>query len=141
MIESQSITVELPKPLFHFLERLARQTNQSVETLVAQSVAGNLPPTVDNTPPDVQAELLAMQQWPVDQLLAAAYEQVAVTQQTRHIALLEKTGEGKLTAAEQQELASLRLAADRQMIRKAYAWAVLRWRGHAIPALDELPLE
>jgi hypothetical protein len=25
------------------------------------------------------------------------------------------------------------------MLQKAYAWSVLRWRGHRIPALHELP--
>lgn len=141
MVESQSVTVELPEPLFRFLERLARQTDQSVDKLVAQSLAGNLPPVVDHAPAEMQAELLAMQQWPVDRLLVAAHEQIAPDHQARHVALLEKLGEGGLTSAEQQELASLRLTADRQMVRKAYAWAVLRWRGHATPRLDELPLE
>lgn len=140
MVESQSVTVELPKPLSHFLDRLARQTDQSVEKLVAQSVVGNLPPSVDDAPPEIQADLLAMQQWPVDQLLATAHAQVAAEQQNRHVALLEKNQEGNLTLAEQEELADLRLSADRLMVRKAYAWAVLRWRGHRISPLDELLL-
>ena len=57
------------------------------------------------------------------------------------MALLEKNSAGTLSAVEQEELATLRLAADRLMLRKAYAWAVLRWRGQPVPELDDLPLE
>jgi hypothetical protein len=38
-------------------------------------------------------------------------------------------------------MTALRLEADRLMLRKAYAWAVLRWRGQFIPALNELPFD
>ena len=138
MIELHSITVELPMPLFHFLERLAQQTRQPIEKLVAQSVAGNLPPAVDNAPPERQAELLALQWLPIDQLQQIANEQVAPTQQARHTALLSQDAR---TADEQTELAELRQQADWLMLRKAYAWAVLRWRGHPIPTLNELPIE
>lgn len=48
--------------------------------------------------------------------------------------------EDSLTPEERQELTNLRLAADHLMLRKAYAWSVLRWRGHRLPALKELPI-
>ncbi|MCP4415290.1 MAG: hypothetical protein GY805_01625 [Chloroflexi bacterium] len=137
MIESQSITVTLPKSLLHFLERQARQTHQPIEKLVAQSVAGNLPPAVDNVPSEKQTELLALQWLPIDQLQQIASEQIAPTQQARHMELLSQD---ERTADELTELAQLRQQADWLMLRKAYAWAVLRWRGHPIPALNELPL-
>ncbi len=137
MIESQSITVELPKSLFRFLERQAQQMRQPVEKLIAQSVAGNLPPTVDNAPAEKQADLLALQWLPIAQLQQIVNEQVAPTQQARHIDLLSQD---ELTSDEQAELAQLRQQADWIMLRKAYAWAVLRWRGHPIPTLNELDL-
>lgn len=137
MIESRSITVTLPKSLFHFLERQAQQTRQPIEKLVVQSVAGNLPPTVDNAPPEKQAELLALQWLPIDQLQQIAHEQVAPTAQARHLELLAQE---TLTDDERAELARLRQQADWLMLRKAYAWAVLRWRGQPIPPLNELPL-
>lgn len=105
---------------------------------MAQSVAGNLPPSVDNAPAEAQAELLALQWLPVDELQRIAHEQVAPEQQERHLQLLAQEN---LTAAEQVELTELRRQVDRLMVRKAYAWAVLRWRGHPIPRLDEIPLE
>lgn len=89
----------------------------------------------------MQAELLVMQTFPVEELLKVAHSQMSSTQQQRHLALLEKNQTVLMTAEDRQELSDLRLAADQLMLRKAYAWAVLRWRGHRIPALDELPLE
>jgi hypothetical protein len=41
---------------------------------------------------------------------------------------------------ERQELRKLGEKADKLMLKKAYAWALLRWRGYRIPALNELPL-
>jgi len=52
---------------------------------------------------------------------------------------LEKNQNGSITPEERQELSHLRLAADRLMVRKAYAWSLLRWRGIPIPALNECP--
>jgi hypothetical protein len=138
MMDSQQVTVDLPLPLFRFLARLAEQTHQPLEKLVAQSVAGNLPPSVDNAPEEIQSELLALQWLPIEELEQIAYEQVAKKSQKQHLHLLEK---GNLTVAEQRKLSKLRQQADLLMLRKAYAWAVLRWRGHPIPRLDEIPLE
>jgi hypothetical protein len=138
MIDSQQVTVELPLPLYRFLARLAEQTHQPLEELVAQSVAGNLPPSVDNAPVEIQADLLALQGLAVDELKQVANEQIGEKQRKRHLQLVEKN---ILTDDEQHELSELRRQADVLMLRKAYAWAVLRWRGHPIPRLEEIPLE
>jgi hypothetical protein len=138
MMDSQSVTVELPISLFRFLERLAEQTHQPLEKLVAQSVAGNLPPSVDNAPLEAQADLLALQRLSIEELRQIAHEQAPAEQQKRHLHLLAKDD---LTAEERTELGQLRQQADWLMLRKAYAWAVLRWRGHSIPRLEEIPLE
>ncbi len=71
-------------------------------------------------------------------MLAIAHAKVEPSQHKRHTELLEKNEEGSLTPEERQELTDLRLAADRLMLRKAYAWSVLRWRGYYIPHLKEL---
>lgn len=138
MMNSQQVMIELPLPLFHFLERLAAQTSQPLEKLVAQSVAGNLPPSVDNAPLEAQAGLLALQSLSIDELREIAHEQVSPERQKHHFYLL---AQDNLTADEQAQLAELRRQADQLMLRQAYAWAVLRWRGHPIPRLDEIPIE
>lgn len=138
---TQSVTLQLSEPVFRYLQQVATATKRPLEQVVRQSVEGNLPPAVDSMPGDMQDELLALQALPVEQLRHVVASQVPVHQQARHLELLDKNSEGALTPEEQGELATLRFSADRLMLRKAYAWAVLRWRGHAVPPLDEVPLD
>ena len=135
------LTVELPEPIFRWLADMAKLTQQSPEALAVQSITGNLPPTVENAPPEIQSELLTMQTLSIDELLKIAYSQLPSDHQKRHLAMLGKNQTTALTSKERQELSDLRLVADQLMIRKAYAWAVLRWRGQRVPPLEELPLE
>lgn len=88
----------------------------------------------------MQPELLRMQSLNTEELLAIAKAQVEPSQHERHTDLLAKNEEGLLTLEERQNLVTLRQAADQLMLRKAYAWSLLRWRGHRIPALKELPV-
>jgi hypothetical protein len=104
-------------------------------------IEGNLPPPVATMPAEMQDELLELQSLPVRKLRQIAISQVPAAQQARHLELLEKNSAGTIIPEEREELAALRLSADRLMLRKAYAWAVLRWRGQPMPSLDELPLE
>lgn len=136
---TQKVTVELPQAIFQQLARIALATQQPLEVLAAQSIVSNLPPTPDNAPVEMQAELLQMQTLSTTELLSIAQSQIAPKQQQHHIELLEKNQTGELTLTERQELNELRVAADRLMLQKAYAWSVLRWRGHKVPALNELP--
>jgi hypothetical protein len=138
MTDQHQITIALPESIFRQLARIAEATHQSVETLVAQSVVSNLPPSAENASPDMQSELLQMQTLDIEGLLETAQTQVEFSQFQRHEALLAKQQIENLTSLEQQELLELRQSADRLMLRKAYAWALLRWRGYRLPALQEL---
>lgn len=137
---TQSVTLQLPEPVFRYLQQIATATKRPLEQVVRQSVEGNLPPSVASMPVDMQDELLALQAMPVEQLQRTAEDQMTPTDQARHVELLDKNSAGTITPAEQDELAALRLSADHLMLRKAFAWSVLRWRGQATPPLNELPL-
>jgi hypothetical protein len=89
------------------LARIAELTHQTIESLTVQSIKSNLPPTVESAPLDVQ--------------------------QQRHLALLERNQETE-SMSHRQELRKLGQAASQLMLKKAYAWAILRWRGYRIPA-------
>lgn len=121
------------------LMRIASATHQPIEALVTQSVLSNLPPSVDNVPSELQADLLAMQTLDTEELYAIAQAQAQVKQCDRQAELLERNKDNQLTPTEQQELTQLRQAADHLMLRKAYAWSLIRWRGHKLPALNDLP--
>jgi hypothetical protein len=137
----QTLTVQLPEPIFRYLQQIAVATQRSLEQLAQQSIVGNLPPSVATMPSEMCDELLALQNAPVTKLIQVANSQVSPAQQARHLELLEKNSADMISPPEQDELAALRLAADRLMLRKVYAWSVLRWRGQPVPTLDELPLE
>lgn len=137
-MSDRPVTLELPEPIFRQLARIAEATQQSVEALALQSIASNLPPHPDNAPPEMQVELLEMSTLPIEELLAFAQAEVEPQQHDRHVKLLDEDRAGLLTPEERQELINLRLAADRLMLRKAYAWSLLRWRGYRIPPLQEL---
>jgi hypothetical protein len=137
---TQQVTIELPEPIFRRLVRIAEATHQPVEALVTQSAIGNLPPFIENAPTEMQPELLTMQTLDKEELQAIAFAQVEPGDYQRHVNLLKKNEEDLLTAEERDELTALRLAADRLMLRKAYAWSLLRWRGHRIPPLQDLPV-
>ncbi|MEO1353830.1 MAG: hypothetical protein AAFW84_34605 [Cyanobacteria bacterium J06635_15] len=137
---TQRVTIELSEAIFRQLARIAEMTQQPLETLVAQSIASNLPPFPENALPEIQSELLQLQTLSIDELLKVAKAQVGTSQNERYQTLLEKNQVGQLTSTEQQELTELRTLVDRLMLRKAYAWSVLRWRGYRMPALEELPV-
>ena len=136
---NRRVTVELPESVFLELSKIAELTNQSLEAVAAQRITTNLPPSVDNAPPEMEAELLSLQTLPIDELLKIAHSKVTLNQQERHEELLEKNQIGTITSPERQELLELSLAADKLMLKKAYAWATLRWRGYRMPTLEELP--
>ena len=137
---TQQITIELPEPVMRQLTRIAAATHQSIETLVTQSVLSNLPPSTDNAPPELQADLLAMQELSTEELYAIAQAQAETAQHERHTELLQKNEADQLSPKERQELSALRQSTDHLMLRKAYAWSLLRWRGQKIPALADLPV-
>ncbi len=101
----------------------------------------NPPPTVDYAPSELQGDLVAMQNLEVGQLLAITEIQISPSQQELHLQLLEKNQNDQLTDSEQQLLKSLRINADYLMLKKAYAWSVLKWKGYPIPELNQLPKE
>ena len=75
-----------------------------------------------------------------EDLLSVAQSEVGSVDQVRQAELLAKHEDGQLTEPERQELSVLRQSADRLMLRKAYAWSMLRWRGQRVPSLEELPI-
>jgi hypothetical protein len=92
----------------------------------------------DDVPAEFQAELAAL-----DRLDDKALWQIARSYQSeigmdRYEDLLGKNANDALTPAERDELTRMRREADRFMLRKAHAAALLRWRGYQIPPADQL---
>jgi hypothetical protein len=49
--------------------------------------------------------------------------------------LLDQNRRGELCEADQARLDTLREEADLLMLRRSYAYALLKWRGHRIPSV------
>jgi hypothetical protein len=137
-MNTQAITIDLPEAIVQQLIRLAEITRQPIESLVAQSVVSNLPPMMEMVAPEMQRELLNLQTLSIDDLLTIANSQIDPAMHQHHVALLDKNQQGTLTALERETLMEYQDLCDRLMLRKAYAWSVLRWRGHPIPAIKDL---
>jgi hypothetical protein len=106
--------------------------------VVLRAIQVGTPPSWEDAPAEFQADLAAL-----DRLDAAALWHIACRRQTaaemvRYQELLEKNANDTLSDAERTELTQLRTAADRFMLRKVQAAALLRWRGHHIPPADTL---
>jgi hypothetical protein len=89
-------------------------------------------------PPEVEAELRALEVLNDDVLWAVARSRINTPKQRRWRRLLEKSTERGLTEPEQQELARLVADSDRLAVCKAQAYLLLKQRGHRIPELDKL---
>lgn len=134
----QTVTLHLPEAVYRRLQRAAETTQQSLEDVVLQTITGNLPPAVDDVPAKLQDELIALQTLPEDGLWAVAHSVMDPVQQRRYEHLLRKNSRGTLTQHEREELEHLGQEADHLTLRKAYAYALLRWRGYPLPTLEAL---
>jgi len=137
---TQPLTIELPEAIFRQFARIAAATQQPIEAIVTESIISNLPPSVEDFQPELQPELLKMQTLSLEELVAISQSVIQLHQHEQHVALLEQHQQRGLTPDEQNTLTNLRQAADNLMLRKAYAWSLLRWRGYPIPTLPELPI-
>jgi hypothetical protein len=133
-----TVTVRLPEDIYSRLQQSAQVTNTPVEELVVQSVKAGLPPSVQDLPPDVRQECLAMERLSDRQLRRIAESTLSAGRQRRYTHLLRKNQAGTLDERERHQLAQLGEEARRLTLRKAYAYALLKWRGHRIPTLAEL---
>ena len=134
----QNITLPLPEHLFLRFEQVAKATNQSVTDVLLHAVEVGSPPDWDNVPADFQADLAALDRLDDKALWEIARGQQSEAEMDRYEDLLYKNANDRLSPAERDELTHLRHEADRFMLRKAHAAALLRWRGHQLPPADKL---
>ncbi len=66
------LTIDLPDPVFQQLRAIADLTKQPLNELILQSIAGNLPPSINNVSVKMQTELLQMQTFSIEALREVA---------------------------------------------------------------------
>jgi hypothetical protein len=129
---NQTIPIPLPDDIYQRLQQVAHATNHSIEEVVLQTIRGNLPPSLDDLSPELQCVVADLQQMSDEALWSVTKESLLPHQWRRHQRLLRKGQEDPLSTAEHKELAALRAATDRLVIRRSYALALLKWHGHTI---------
>jgi hypothetical protein len=134
----QTVTISLPEKVYRRLQNAAEITGKTIQELAGQSIEENLPPLLDVIPERYRHELRVMEKLRDDDLWMITRTSVDEKSQRRHRRLLKKNSTGVLTEDERRALTELRTSADRLMLRKAYAFLLLKWRGYRLPALAEL---
>jgi hypothetical protein len=134
-----TIILTLPEHLYEQLAARAQTAARSVEDVATQTLAQSLPPSAEpNLPPQVQAELKAMEHLSDEALWAIARSTANDDKIALYDLLIERQNAHMLTAEGRHLLAQLRDEADALSLRKAHAYRLLHSRGHTLPTLDEL---
>jgi hypothetical protein len=135
---TRTVTVGLPEGIYARLKRSAEATSRSVEELVVQSVKAGMPPSVSDFAPEYGEECLALERLSSSRLRQIARAKLPEGRQRRYNHLLTKNQAGALSEREQEMLKHFGDEARRLTVRRAYAYALLRWRGQPIPTPHEL---
>ncbi|MCE7980182.1 MAG: hypothetical protein DYG89_03250 [Caldilinea sp. CFX5] len=134
----QDVIVKMPQPLYQRFQQVAHATQQPLDDVILRAMEVGSPPSWEEAPPEFQADLAALDRLDDNALWRIARSSQLTEDTTRYQELLDKKANGQLTPTERIELSQLRKAADRFLLRKAYAVDLLRWRGHAIPPAHQL---
>lgn len=137
-VQTRPVTIDLPDPVYRQLQQTAASTKRRLEDVLLQTITGNLPPGIEDVPADLQAELQALQRSDDEALWTVARSRISPEQQARQEYLLAQNQRGRLSSIERTELDSLGQTIDRLTLKKAYAYALLRWRGFPLPTLEAI---
>jgi hypothetical protein len=138
---AETITLQIPEPLYQRLVDTARATNRPLEEVTLHALNVGSPPDWTNVPDEFQVDLAALDRLEDEALWRIAQSHKSAVDMERYSLLLERSRlcrrnqEGMLTDTERAELTALRAESDRFMLLKAQAAALLHWRGYQIPRL------
>lgn len=130
---AQQVTLDLPETVYERLKRTAEALGCPLEEVVLQALELSLPPLGEELPPELREEAARMVRLDEPALRQIARSTLPPGQQRTLSRLLRKQQAGTLSEAEQKRLEALVQEADRLMLRKALAYALLKWRGHPLP--------
>ena len=133
-----TVAIHMPHLLYQRLQRLAELTHRPLESLVLQAVDAHIPPLLEDMPEHIRQDLAAL-----EKLDDAALRHVAQSAWSRNKAhgippLWKRSAPARSRQQSKDTLEELYQEANCHMLRKAYANALLKWRGHQLPTLAEL---
>jgi hypothetical protein len=125
--------ISIPEDLYDRLRETAEATRRPLEDVVVRALRAGLPPSVSDVSEPLRSELARLETLSDTELWHVWHSHVPEPSQARHLELLERRSAGRLTPSERKELSALRGGADRLLLLRAHAAALLRWRGHGVP--------
>lgn len=129
-----TVTLNLPEMMYRRLLQTAQATQRSLDEVVLHALEVGSPPAWNDAPAEFQADLAALDRLDDEALWRISRSSRSEADMRRYQELLDRHANGTLTDAERRELDELRLEADRFMLLKAHAAALLRWRGYQLPS-------
>ena len=137
-MSTRTVKVQLPESLYIRLQQAADATRRSLDDVLLHAVQIGSPPRWDDAPAEFQADLAALDRLDDAALWGIARSRMTEADMERYQELLDKNANDTLVAEERDDLVSLRIEADRFMLCKAHAAALLRWRGYQVPPAEAL---
>jgi len=132
----QTVTLQVPETIYQSASRTARAVKRPLEEILITVLKSSLPP-LEGLPQGIIKELTALESFGDKQLWEVARSTLPDSRQRPLSRLLQKNQAGKLKDHERQKLDELIADAERLMLRKARAYVLLKWRGHAPAAVIE----
>ena len=128
----ESVKLDVPESLYRRLENTAQAMARPLQEVMLHALQIGSPPMWEDAPPEFQVDLATMDRLSDSTLWRIARSQKTPDEMMRYDELLERNQDALLTDAERLELQALRKEAERFMLRKAQAAALLKWRGHHV---------
>jgi hypothetical protein len=110
-MSERDVTIQLPDSIYQRLKDVAQASGWTLETVILQTIRSGMPPSLIKVPEKYHPQLLVLNKLD-DQSLWAA-------------------GQNASDDAEDPGLG---------LLRRAYAYALLKWRGHPLPDPGEFLL-
>ena len=132
----QTIRLNLPDNLLRRLNDAAEAAQQPLDHVLLQTIRAGLPPDLAQVPEPYRADLRLLNRMDDDVLLQIAHSELENPKAIEYAELLAQNQNSALNDSERSRLAALREEADMLMFRRAYALALLKWRGVPIPELE-----
>lgn len=132
------ITLQIPEDWYEQLINKAATFHQPVNVVALQSLRVGMPPDVKHIPARFLPDLESLDMMDDTVLWQVARTELADDKAVLYEDLLDKNRRDELAQGEQESLEMLREEADMLMLRRAYAYALLKWRGHRIPPVAEM---
>lgn len=114
------VQVTLPSTVYEPLQQIAEVTGMSLEEVIVQTLKGGMPPSLRKVPVEFHDELLSLNKMDDDELWGVI--------------------QGKSPIAD-EVMDDQHARADYPMLRRAYAFSLLKWRGHPMPSPHEIMLD